>query len=253
MPVSKFEGWFEPMRRIVRKQSRQAQASRMNFDIVHLPPIFSQPRNPKMHSVNYPRGPMPNLRVASLRRWGQWILCLLVFSTSCVIAGELPAGLRDHAELIPERVQQRFHHPDEGFHSLLLIRTAINEGAPVFRIIAIRKDNADVVQSVRLFQFDQHGNDHAEFSGEKQAVIEFQSDDVFEARVKGKRTTVSFAGQSFEFVMHGIFGLRIKQPVDAEGKITVEGKPAGVLLIRTSDKDEWQWVCDDGTRLAFQR
>jgi len=187
------------------------------------------------------------------------LLSILFFVAGCCItaatACDLPADLRDDATLFPKRVQQRFCHPDEGFRSLLLIRTAINENAPVFRIIAVKSDNATGVQNVRLFQFDQRGDDHPEDSGEQQAVIEFKSveQNSFEARVKGKKSTVSFTGPSFEFVMHGIFGLRIKQPLDASGRITVDGSPTSVLLIRSSDKDKWQWVGNDGKRLTFRR
>jgi len=186
----------------------------------------------------------------TIRLGWKWLWAVAFFASSG-IACDLPEDLRDNPAMLPGRVQQRFCQPPEGFHSLLLIRTAINEDAPVYRIIAIRKNSSDVVADVRLFQFDQHGNDHPEVSGENQAVIDFEVGKVFKAQVKGKKTTVSFVDQSFEFTIHGVFGLRIRQPVNAEGNITAAGKATNVLLIRTSDKDEWQWICHDSERVRF--
>jgi len=200
--------------------------------------------------------PTPKLRPSLTRPWYHHrFFCLLIISVSWALsfsfACDLPADLRDNRELLPERVQHRFCHPDEGFRSLLLIRTAVNKDAPVYRIIAVKHGHEGTAHAVRLFQFDRHGNDHQPVSGENQAVIDFHRDGIFEARVKGKKTTVSFAERSFEFVMHGLFGLRINQPLDATGMITAAGKPTNVLLIQTPDKDEWQWVFMDGKRAPF--
>ena len=164
--------------------------------------------------------------MALIYTWFRLLLGSVVLYTSSAVACTLPTDSLGNAKLFPQQVRERFCNPEAGYISLLLIRAAVNKSTPVFRTIAVRKDGSDQVQSVRLYQFDKDGNDHPDVAGEPQAVIDFNgSSPMFQARVKGKKTTISFAERTFKFNMRGLYRLRIKQDLDAEGRITIGGKP----------------------------
>jgi hypothetical protein len=190
--------------------------------------------------------------MALIYRWFRFFLSSIALYASTAVACALPVESFDNAEPFPQRVRERFCNPEAGYTSLLMIQAAVSGDSPVFRVIAVRRDGSDHVERLRLYQFDKEGNDHPEVGGEPQAVIEFKgSSPKFEARVKGLRTTISFVEHIFEFDMHGIFGLRIKQHLNSEGRITIGGRPASVLLISTTNKDHWRWVLDDGEMVHF--
>jgi len=158
----------------------------------------------------------------------------------------------ENAEQVPHQVLERFCLPEPGYDSFLLMQTAINKDSPVFRVIAVRRDATEAVRNVRLYQFDQDGRGHPKFLWQSQAVIDFKGNpSSFTARVKGRGATVSFNNQAFEFDMGGPFGLRIKQDLDATGRITIDQKTASVLLLKTSNRDHWRWVLDSGEQVPF--
>ncbi len=180
-------------------------------------------------------------------------MCLVVCIANA-LACDLPTDVLDTDQLIPKSVQARYCNPGEGHASFLLIRAAVIVDKPVFRIITVKKDGADRVQGVRLYQFDKYGNNHPDVAGEPQAVIDFKGQyPAFKARVKGKRTMISFLESKFEFKMRGLFGLTIKQHLNAKGRISIAGSPTSVLIIRTANEDHWQWVLDDGKPVHFRK
>ncbi|PLY06884.1 MAG: hypothetical protein C0622_00295 [Desulfuromonas sp.] len=177
---------------------------------------------------------------------------LFVLSVTNTGACDLPTDNGAGVRLFPPLVRERFCQPEEGYASLLLIRAAVNEDRPVYRVIAVEDDDAESVRSVRLYQFDAAGNEHPEVGGEPQAVIDFAGTSPrFEARVKGRRTTISFAQSKFEFSIYGLFGLKISQALNERRDITVGGSTARVLLMTTSDRDHWRWVLENGEQVAF--
>jgi hypothetical protein len=185
-------------------------------------------------------------------RWFRFFLFSIALYASTAVACALPVESFDNAEPFPQRVRERFCNPGVGYASLLMIQAAVSGDSPVFRVIAVKRDDSGYVERLRLYQFDKEGNDHPDVAGEPQAVIDFKGNSPkFEARVKGLRTTISFVEHIFEFDMHGIFGLRIKQHLNSEGRITIGGRPASVLLISTTNKDHWRWVLDDGEMVHF--
>lgn len=188
-----------------------------------------------------------------IHKWFRFFLGFIVLYTSgSSFACTLPTGTLGNAELFPHRVRERYCNPEAGYTSLLLIKAAIDGSTPVFRIIAVRRDESGNVQSVRLYQFDKNGNDLIDAVREPQAVIDFKgSSPRFEGRVKGRKVIISFVEHTFGFDMRGIFGLRINQQLNAEGRITIGGKPTSVLLISTLNKHHWNWVLDDGLRTSF--
>jgi len=172
--------------------------------------------------------------------------------TSAAIACNLPFDSLSPEEKIPQEALDRFCIPEEGYTSLLLIQAAINEDSPVFRIIAVKRDDLHLVQGVKLYQFDKDGNAHPDFWGQPQAVIAFERNSPqFEAQVKGKRATVSFGEQTFEFDMGGIFGVRVTQNLNSAGRLTVDQKPTSILLVNTLNRDRWRWIFDDGEQAHF--
>jgi hypothetical protein len=168
-------------------------------------------------------------------------------------AGCLPAidslSPTDH---IPQQVLYRFCNPEIGYDSLLLIQAAIKQDSPIFRVIAVKRGIRHSVQSVRLYQFDQDGNTHPDFFWQPQAVIDFKGNSPrFEAFVKGQRTTVSFERETFEFQIDGPFGIRIKQKLNAKGRITIDQKSTSIIIISTSNRNYWHWILDDGERVRL--
>lgn len=177
--------------------------------------------------------------------------CLTVYNANAPACG-LPTNILIADQLIPKSVIERYCNQDEGYTPFLLIRAAVIEDKPVFRIVTVKKDSVERVQSVRLYQFNKDGDEHPDVAGESQAAIDFKGKyPVFKARVKGKETTISFRDQTFEFRMHGFFGVTIKKNLNAEGRINVEGHPSSVLLIRSANKNYWQWILDDGRPVKF--
>lgn len=190
--------------------------------------------------------------MALIYRWFLFFLSSIALYASTTVGCPLPVESFGNAEPFPQRVREQFCNPEAGYSSLLLIQAAISKDSPVFRIIAVGRDGSDQVERLRLYQFDKDGNEHLDVAGEPQAVIDFKgSSPKFEARVKGLRTTISLAEHIFDFNMHGIFGLRIKEHLNSEGRITIGGRPASVLLIRTSNNANWRWVLDDGEMVHF--
>lgn len=180
------------------------------------------------------------------------LMCSIVPCASFAASCTLPSDYLAYSQQIPERVSQQFCHPDPGYDPLLLIRAAIKVDAPVFRIIAVKREESGKVLGVRLYQFNKDGNNHEAVKGQPQAVIDFQKKlHGFEAWVKGRKTTISCYEHMFRFKMHGIFGLTINRPLNPEGRVTADGKPTTILLINTSNKDHWRWVLDDGELVHF--
>lgn len=177
--------------------------------------------------------------------------CIFLNSCNC-FSCNLPADYLNDTKLLPERVVDRFCYPDEGYESLLLIRAAVSEDSPVFRIVSAKRIGLQYPQEVRLYQFDRDGNDHPPVGGEVQNVIDFQGNsDHFEERVKKKKTTISFSDQNFKFQIHGLFGLTIEQPLDSDCRIIVNGTRASILLIRSPRKSNWEWVLENGEKVPF--
>lgn len=166
----------------------------------------------------------------------------------------LPIEQLDPLIIFPKQVRQKYCNPDTGYNSLLLIEAAINEDEPVYRIITVQQVGADTPKSVKLYQFDKAGNDHTEVKGETQAIIDFQKNDLkFDARVKGRKTTLTFAEGQFKFNMGGLFGLKIDRPYDSNGRILVNDQPVSALLIRSTRKSHWNWVSDNGELMPFSQ
>lgn len=159
-------------------------------------------------------------------RWFRFFLSSLTLYASTAIACVLPVESFGNAEPFPQRVREQFCNPEAGYTSLLLIRAAISEDSPVFRIIAVRRNGSDHVERLKLYQFDKDGKEHLDVAGEPQAVIDFKrSSPRFEARVKGLRTTISFEEHIFEFKMHGIFGKKIRSISIRKEGLSSEGGP----------------------------
>jgi len=176
----------------------------------------------------------------------------VVLSTSGAAACLPSIDALSNSEQIPQQVLDRFCNPEAGYDSLLLIKAAVQRDAPIFRVIAVSRDDRDSVQSVRLYQFDQDGQGHPDFLWQPQAVIDFKGNSrTFEARVKGRKATVSFEEKTFAFDMGGLFGLTITQNLNPVGRITVDRQPASVVLIETANRENWRWVLDSGEQVRF--
>lgn len=189
----------------------------------------------------------------NLIRWRALLLLVSVVALMSNAAACIPAieSLGD-TDQMPSQVLNRFCHPEAGYDSLLLIRAALDTDDPVFRIIAVRKDGSGSILNVRLYQFNRRGQGLPAVFGQPQAVIDFESKPpVYVAQVKGFRTSISFEGGTFTFDMGGFFNTRIREHLNPGGKIAIDTKPASILLISTSNRQNWRWLTDNGQRMSL--